>query len=253
LLAQSDADDRTKARRAWKEKIRAVAFRTRAGFDATATDRQRMTYLIQQLAICNPTAEPAATYYATSSSSIPTDSTSPTLAGKWTLIYTDAPDILSLANGGGGGQLDAIGQECAPPYIRNVIAWRRPAWASMLARGDEDNNNNNYSDPRLLQKVVTQASATPDEPTRVNLVLQGLEFSAAENPSKAENVEETRAATPWPMNWLLSQKSLQLSGPASLPFGSFTILYLDDELRIVRTNSGYYAMNERNTAATEWF
>jgi hypothetical protein len=234
----------------WKEKTRALAFRTKAGFDATATDRQRMTYLIEQLAAYNPTAAPAASYYSTSdsSSSSNTPPTSPTLAGKWTLVYTDAPDILSLADGGGGplgGKLEAIGQECAPPYIRNVIAWRRPAWASVVLGDDDD------SDGRVLQKVVTQASATPDQPCRVNLVLKGLEFSA-DNTSEAEE-EETRStekSSPWP-NWL--SQPLKLSGPASLPFGSFTIMYLDDELRIVRTNQGYYAMNERNTDATAWF
>jgi hypothetical protein len=231
----------------WKEKIRALAFRTKAGFDATATDRQRMAYLIEQLAAYNPTTEPAASYYATTASSSNTPPNSPTLAGKWTLVYTDAPDILSLADGSGGplgGKLDAIGQECAPPYIRNVISWRRPAWASVVLRDDDP-------DGRVLQKVVTQASATPAQPCRVNLVLKGLEFCAdnIDQPDE-EETRSTEKSSPWPN--LLSQP-LKLSGPASLPFGSFTILYLDDELRIVRTNQGYYAMNERNTDATAWF
>eukprot|EP00977_Amphora_coffeiformis_P006266 scaffold1344_cov124-Amphora_coffeaeformis.AAC.1 len=74
------------------------------GFQATPTDRQRMKYLIQQLAAVtakNPAAatqEPAAAYYTKGTHDDNNPTSSPSLVGKWTLLYTDAPDILTLAD-----------------------------------------------------------------------------------------------------------------------------------------------------------
>ena len=53
-----------------------------------------LIHIIKQLSALNPTKEPAAAY-CKKNGGAPNDD-GPTLSGKWTLIYTDAPDITSL-------------------------------------------------------------------------------------------------------------------------------------------------------------
>ena len=53
-----------------------------------------MKQIVNDLSAISPTVEPAAAYYKDASFS-----TGSTLSGKWTLIYTDAPDITSLEGG----------------------------------------------------------------------------------------------------------------------------------------------------------
>ena len=270
-------DDDDDPRLVWREKVLAAAFRTMCGFRATETDRQRMRYLIQQLAAYNPTAAPAAAFYdpnnkdndddsssfsSSSSSSFTTTTTTttaPSLTGKWTLLYTDAPDILGLADNDSLGRLQRIGQECNQGTIANVIEWFPPIWAGALP----------WQLPqRALQKVVTKATASPAEPCKVNLVLQGLQVEwnlqngdndgggdDDDDDDNNNNNNNTTTNTPLP-SWLSffnTNNPLVLQGPLTVPFGSFEILYLDDEIRIIRTNQGYYAINKRNTADTEWF
>ena len=224
-------------RQLWKEKIQALAFRTMCGFKASRTDQQRMTYLLQQLAATNPTAEPAAAYYPTDAKDDSTNppSNEPSLVGRWTLIYTDAPDILSLADSDTLARVQRIGQDCDGTTIANVIEWIPPVWAGALPVDKPQ---------RVLQRVVTKALASPEAPTKVNLLLQGLEV-ALESPND-EN--KGNATTPW---W--PRQPFRVQGPLTAPFGSFEILYLDDELRVIRTNQGFYAVNKRNTPESEWF
>lgn len=53
-----------------------------------------MKQIVNELSAVSPTDEPAAAYYKDVSFGSGT-----TLSGKWTLIYTDAPDITSLEGG----------------------------------------------------------------------------------------------------------------------------------------------------------
>lgn len=253
---------------AFKEKIRALAFRTQCGFKATSTDRQRMRYLMQQLAAYNPTAEPAADFYENNNAKSNRNNSDqpPSITGKWTLLYTDAPDILSLAENETWARLQRIGQECRqgsdddqPATIRNVIEWFPPVWAGALPPALGVGSADNNGQPRILQKVITQGSASPEQPFRVNLLLQGIEIETDVDDGKDEmnnnnnnNLWNKIQRRGW-LTALLRQRPIRLQGPVTAPFGSFDILYLDDELRVVRTSQGYYAINQRNNADNAWF
>ena len=224
----------------WREKIQALAFRTQCGFKATPTDRQRMKYLIQQLAAYNPTPEPAAVFYDKDQDA--TAAATPSLQGKWTLVYTDAPDILTLADNDTFARLQRIGQECGHGKIANVIEWVPPVWAGALPVTITGNTQGQ----RVLQKVITQASASPDQLSKVTLVLKGLQVEWLQEDS-SDNIEGVL-----PSLWS-RVNPLQLQGPLTAPFGSFEVLYLDEEMRIIRTNQGFYAINRRNSPETDWF
>jgi PAP_fibrillin len=150
-----------------KKDLTSLAARTLRGFEATSKDRKAARAMIDELARFNPTREPAAAYYKNDygRASTSTASSTPTLAGKWTLIYTDAPDITSLQQSI-TAELGRIGQECEPPYIRNVIEWKKPSWAANLPWSGTEKSSQESS-ARIIQKVVTEGSATPDRPTTV--------------------------------------------------------------------------------------
>jgi hypothetical protein len=128
--------------------------------------------------------------------------------------------------------LGRIGQECSPPYIKNVIEWKRPDWASSLPLSGSDSD-------RVLQKVCCKGSANKNKPSTVDLKLVGLEITGDEN----GNSNGGPAA-------LFRNFPVELEGPLSLTFGKFDILYLDDDMRITRTYQGYTAINVRGD---EWF
>jgi flagellar hook-associated protein FlgK len=234
-----------------KRDLTSLATQTRRGFEATSQDRKAALSIINQLARYNPTLEPAAAYYKTTNKSA-ASSTAPSLAGKWTLLYTDAPDITSLQQNS-LAELGRIGQECEPPFIRNVIEWKKPAWAANLPLSGKQRES------RLLQKVVTEASASADKPTTVNLAVAGLsiESSIQENDSSSTsttttNLLEQMEQEGW-LPTLLKKSPINLQGPWRPPFGQFEILYLDDEFRMIRTGQGYVAVNRRHTAMEDWF
>uniref|UniRef100_A0A7S1Z0U5 Plastid lipid-associated protein/fibrillin conserved domain-containing protein n=1 Tax=Ditylum brightwellii TaxID=49249 RepID=A0A7S1Z0U5_9STRA len=52
---------------------------------------------------------------------------------------------------------------------------------------------------------------------------------------------------------LLKQNPIELRGVITLPFGTFEILYLDEELRIIKTGQNYLAVNVRQKGTEEWF
>lgn len=188
--------------------------------------------------------------------------------GKWQLIYTDAPDIVSLdssKNPFSTAKLGRIGQECSPPYIKNVIEWLRPDWAKDLPFSGTDQS-------RILQKVVTAASATPTKPLLVNLKVAGFELEAgttkmtgrgdSDGNGMSTTTTTTTSSSSDLMNriqregipaGLLSFNPVDLKGPVNTPFGQFEILYLDDELRMIRTGQNYLAVNRRLAPDEEWF
>jgi hypothetical protein len=243
-----------------KQELLTLAAETNRGFKATSKERQRARALIFQLGDLNPTAEPARAYYPKSNQADATAIPIPvpagpggTIAGKWTLAYTDAPDITSLDSAAGGpnsvlalATLGRIGQECQPPTIKNVIEWKRPAWAANWPFSGTD-------DSRVLQKVVTAASASPDKPTIVELKLAGFEVSTPDTDSAKNQEEDLPRAiqSKGLIAGLLQSRPVNIEG-LQAPFGQFEILYLDDELRIILTR-GYVAVNLRMSSDNEWF
>lgn len=224
---------------ALKEQLLVLADQTSRGFQASDQQRKAARRIIFRLATYNPTAEPVRAYYP--SSGPVTDNQKPSLTGKWTLVYTDAPDITSL-QGNLLAELGRIGQECHPPTIKNVIEWRQPAWAAGLPLAGP-------SSSRVLQKVVTQAKSDPKKPLLVDLDLAGVQVetdaSAASSNLAAAIAEQGLVAG------LVGMQPLDLQGPLKAPFGQFEVLYLDDEMRIIKTGQNYVAVNVR--PEVEWF
>lgn len=226
-----------------KDDLIALAAATRRGFSASRSDRERAKRIIGDLSGRSPSDEPASAYYGGGGGS----DNRASLAGKWTLVYTDAPDITSLEGGPlSTAKLGRIGQECFPPSIKNVIEWRRPDWASSLpfsAAGGEGS--------RVIQKVCCEGSATSKGPKTVDLKLLGLELSgASDGGADGAGAGGLSALLKGPAA-LLEDNPVKLQGPLTAPFGKFDILYLDDDMRITRTYQGYYAVNIREEE--DWF
>jgi hypothetical protein len=231
-----------------KQEFLELADRTNRGFQASNMDRKRARELIYDLARFNPSKEPASPYYSKEMGE--SSSSSATLAGKWTLVYTDAPDITGLdtsRNPLSTAKLGRIGQECKPPYIKNVIEYRRPDWAANLPfSGTEDS--------RVLQKIVTSGSATPDKPFLVELKAVGLELEAGEGQDELDTGDFVSLIQKKGLPaGLLMTNPVDLKGPLTAPFGRFEILYLDDEFRVIKTYQNYIAANRRIKEGEEWF
>jgi len=228
LLIESSTLESSAAADELKEGLIALSGTTDRGFKASRGDRQRVKDIIHKMADLNPTPEPASAYYDRDPTS---NDGATTVAGKWTLIYTDAPDITALDSGGpfSTAKLGRIGQECSPPTIKNVIEWQRPEWAASLPFSGDD-------DSRVLQKVVCEGSASPSNPATVDLKILGLELEG--------NGGESGPAA------LFKNNPVSLQGPLSAPFGKFDLLFLDETMRITKTFQGYYAVNMRDE---EWF
>jgi len=165
-----------------KELLLSLAAVTKRGFVATSDQRSQISDVISKLSECNPTTEPANAYYDRNPQKF--DDDTPTIAGSWTLVYTDAPDITSLDPTMAAGipsflpqnaKLGRIGQECIPEegLIKNVIEWKRPDWVQGILNqvGTEGGDES-----RVLQKVCCEATASPIRPTIVELKLAGFEL-----------------------------------------------------------------------------
>ena len=248
-------------RQALKLSLLFISQDTKRGFAASSSERQEVADIITELSELNPTTEPAAPYYEDKNYSYD----GPSLSGKWTLIYTNAPDITSLDPSTSSSfipapppsaKLGRIGQECDPSQstISNVIEWKRPDWLDSILKTD------NASEGRVIQKVVCEAKASPEKPNVVNLQLVGFELLGETGKDDADTQQPD---SPFP--WLPSVSSLLNEGPAAIfsknpvslrgplkaPFGQFEIKYLDDEMRIIKTGQGYYAVNMRESQP--WF
>jgi hypothetical protein len=106
-----------------------------------------------------------------------------------------------------------------------------------------------------LQKVVTEATASPDKPTIVDLKLAGFEVSTTDS----DNEEGGDLSIPQAIQnkgliaGLLQSRPINVQGPLKAPFGQFEVLYLDDELRIIQTGQNFLAVNLRMSSDNEWF
>ena len=229
-----------------KNELLALAESTRRGFSASKLEKEQVKRIMTKLSLYSPTNEPAAAYYESSSNNdmARTRSTS-SIAGKWTLLYSDAPDITSLDNTPPfvlpAAKLGRIGQECNPPSIKNVIEWQRPNWVSFLPFNSVVGG---VESSRIIQKVCLEGSATRDQPSVVNLKVVGLELMGMTSSSSGGSGGGGPAA-------YLESNPIRLQGGSALPFGKFDILYLDDTMRITKTFQGYYAVNVREEVP--WF
>ena len=238
----------------WKDELIDLATATNRGFQASREQRKRAKTIADELSKVNPTSDPASSYYPEQDSASSLGGID--LSGKWTLIYTDAPDITSLDtsnNPFAASQLGRIGQECNPPYIKNVIEWKRPEALKSLPLPLPFSGTDG---DRILQKVVCEAEADPSDPNAVNLKLVGLdlegnsstdEVDSNDTSNALERIQRSGPAT------LLGSAPLELRGFLKAPFGKFQILYLDEDIRIIETYQGYLAVNERQIPGEEWF
>jgi len=231
-----------------KTKLLNLGTSTNRGFTASSLDQRNANQIIKELKKYNPTTEPASPYYTTTTTGTKATKTS-TISGKWTLVYTDAPDITSL-----GGSLTSkvgrIGQDCTtPPFIANVIEWIRPDWASSFPFSGSNNS-------RILQQVVTKATSTPEQPLQLTLSLVGVKlYVDSTNGTLLPNSEFWNAFQDngIVMEWF-QRYPVDLKGPMQTYFGKCSILYLDEELRIIQTGQNYVAVNVRQQNQDEsWF
>lgn len=259
-----------------KQSLMELSKQTKRGFFASSSQRANAKKIIEQLASLNPTSEPASAYYKGDIIAKDDDiAAKPTIAGKWTLLYTNAPDITSLDPNTSllpvslppSAKLGRIGQECdaVKSTISNVIEWTRPDWLSNILFLNQDNNDNTDEriNDRILQKVICAASASPSEPNIVKLDLVGFEL-VGETGSNDSGDNKKGDGSMSKVNTnslkdliikgpaeLLKNNPVQLKGPLKAPFGRFEILFLDEQMRIIKTGQGYLAVNIREEEM--WF
>ena len=242
--------------------------RTDRGFRASRLERERARSIMFDLARYNSVREPAALYYKENEGHTSVDSEKiPSLRGQWTLIYTDAPDITGLGQPSPFVELGRIGQDnTEPPLICNVIEWLSPSWATnipFLVGQSKDS-------ARVIQKVVTTGSAVPKSPTVVDLSVVGIQLTTTKTSSpEADSAESNRLNLREAIEQdglivgLLQRQQqekkanavdlLRLEKSQQPPFGSFEILYLDDDFRITKTSQNHFAVNVRVQPGDEWF
>eukprot|EP00633_Aureoumbra_lagunensis_P007739 CAMPEP_0197321940 /NCGR_PEP_ID=MMETSP0891-20130614/67135_1 /TAXON_ID=44058 ORGANISM="Aureoumbra lagunensis, Strain CCMP1510" /NCGR_SAMPLE_ID=MMETSP0891 /ASSEMBLY_ACC=CAM_ASM_000534 /LENGTH=214 /DNA_ID=CAMNT_0042814059 /DNA_START=98 /DNA_END=742 /DNA_ORIENTATION=+ len=140
------------------------------------------------------------------------------IAGNWTLLWTDAPDILGLATSSGtpvspiAPHLGRIGQEIDSDAktIANVIEYKPPSWLP-------------FKEDSIEQRVILGYEQQDD---LVDLTLQGIGLR--------------------PIKLFGNSINRQLTTPkVTLPFGQFRILFNDGDLRVVQTQQGFFSVNER--------
>ena len=271
--AENKITEKDNERKRLKASLKALSASTRRGFYASSNQRSEAKELIENLARINPTNEPASAFYETEKFENRVEN-DVTIAGKWTLLYTNAPDITSLDSGTNllpsipNAKLGRIGQECNrnDSTISNVIEWKKPDWVSNIIKlgsnkkksADDGIENEN----RILQKVVCEAKASPNEPLTVQLDLVGFELigdtsTTQKNTDSSSGVGSIFEKPPsidriinGPAE-ILNINPIRLRGPLKAPFGKFEILYLDEEMRIIKTGQGYYAVNIREKQT--WF
>ena len=160
----------------------------------------------------------------------------PMLQGRWRLVFSDAPDI--VRNTMPLGPLSAVGeirQEIGAPdmggtfEIANIIEVLPPE--AVRAIGSLPVGNDSTE-----QRVLLDAQAAAPPSSRVELTLRGSELRPKTLLGQA-------------LDGILPPLRLQGPKALALPFGSFDIIYVDDTLRVVRTNQGYWGVNVRDDVA----
>jgi len=215
-----------------RDELLSLSNATNRGFQASPAQRNRAKDIILDLAKFNPTIEPATPYYPEYTVNSNDTTQTNTLAGKWDLIYTDAPDITSLdtsRNPLATATLGRIGQECEPPYIKNVIEWKKPEWLDQLPLPLAGTSSS-----RILQKVCTKATATDENPKQVDLELVGIDLVAPSTfPDECvsysidDNKLQQDIRRDGLVRGFLKNNPLELRGPLTAPFGRFEVFYLD--------------------------
>jgi hypothetical protein len=253
-----------------REELIDIGERTERGFKASKSDRERVQNIIFELAQYNKIKEPVRTYYGdninnSNSYNDSDDHLTPSIQGKWKLIYTDAPDITGLGIPSPFVTLGRIGQDCSrPPYITNVIEWCSPSWANKIPFLVGKKKLDTDESASVLQKVVTYASAVPSSPTIVNLNVAGLQvatYAPEDNTiSSSTNVRQAIEDNGLITGLVKQQQGqndnvniIKLDEAQQPPFGSFDIVYLDENFRITKTNRNHYTINVRIQPDEEWF
>eukprot|EP00929_Paragymnodinium_shiwhaense_P113908 TRINITY_DN82212_c0_g1_i1.p1 TRINITY_DN82212_c0_g1~~TRINITY_DN82212_c0_g1_i1.p1 ORF type:complete len:274 (+),score=30.27 TRINITY_DN82212_c0_g1_i1:70-891(+) len=136
-----------------------------------------------------------------------------TLVGEWNLIWSDAPDVARPSDVKVGQRIEIA--DDGRKTVTNVVDVPLPVLTNV---GAVTNLN-----------VITRAN--PVSSSRVDLRIVGIDAARGSE---------------WPA-WLpfLNLFSLLPKNQDGSPFGAFDVLYLDDEFRITRTNSGYFSINQR--------
>ena len=183
-----------------------------AGFEANAAQRRDIAKLLDELKSANPNAAPA------------TD-----LDGDWELIYSDAPDIVGLANSGPLVQLARVGQQidASAGTIANVIEYAPQSWLPLDAVGAGND---------VLQQRVLLSYTVDTDGRRCKLNIAGLSLGAR------RLLGVSLAAAP----------PLTVRGVLELPFGDFECLYNDGDVRVIRTAQGFYGVNRRMAGGDGW-
>jgi len=269
-ITESDTSNQS-LRDSLKESILAIAKDSKRGFVATSQQRTEVSDIINKLKELNPSSEPASAFYSENNNM---DADVPTLTGKWTLVYTDAPDIISLDSSlspmtsllPSNVKLGRIGQECIPEEstIKNVIEWKRPDWLKGVLEqvaGKSSEEIDKSGGSRVLQKVCCEAKASPSQPSKVDLKLSGFELVGSVIESSSDGLSGDKSLLLPSVNDIVMNgpaawfelNPLQLSGPLKAPFGQFELLYLDQNIRIIQTGQGFFAVNLREVLKDEWF
>lgn len=250
-----------------KQEIYRLAEQTSRGFQANDLQRRCTHDLITDLARLYIANHPARAFYDSSSvncfekDSNEKNSTCFTLQGKWELVYTDAPDITTLDQNP-LATLGRIGQECSSPFIKNVIEWKQPEWAErvpFLSGRARRSTPSTY--PRVLLKVVTSAMAQPQQPTKVNLQVAGIQIETdldednMNQNNKSVSLKDRIRRNGVVVGLLKKWRNVDWVSNAQnrLPFGSFDIVYLDENLRITRTSQNHITVNKRLNETSAWF
>ena len=205
---------------------------TNRGMSSSAGEKRRATEILESLS---------------SSVSRPSGYNLDQQVGKWTLVYTDAPDITSLDKTP-GGQLGRIGNEITEEgVVKNVIEWLRPRWVDRIPvpsafRRALLGSSSDEANGRFLQKVVTKGKSREGEEEFVDLKVAGVE-------GYAEGADDD---LPFILQRTKDQP-IDIKGLAELPFGSFETKYLQDGIRIVKTNAGHWAVSVKNDDSSAWF
>lgn len=184
------------------------------GFAATAASKKEVDGLLNQLVTLADESETRAS----------------DLSGDWVLLYSDAPDIIGLEfQSGPLATVRRIGQQidAAAGTIENVIEYGPAEWlagplSGIGATGDA-----------VQQRVCLGYSV---EGTRCKLTIAGAGL----------RLQQVLGVD------LGSVPPLELKGGATLPFGEFNVLYNDGQMRIVKTQQGYWGVNERCAAGEGW-